>query len=1048
MHEQNAGIIFLHREDGLHFHTFEASPRPKDVTLCEGRLRCLFPGPSTKVPWEVASDPGFLKPLGAFLGVMDTLPFPDAQKTVHRVGNKISESRETVDPIYITEAFTGIIRGIGSQVEARPIEKNIRDEVNLRSAQNPWRRTALWLVVRVALQSILSHDRYKLFMLEVFRFLLRVVTSKQRDLENDTISNISRKLARRVQKLEERSTTIPKRALDQILETISRASTILQYRWGQAITESDRLVEWSGNVVDVRCETNLTLDVSFPWIENCLKVWQSRIPNNNLVEDPTEKGRYLSPTTMPILSGTTQQEVATSLIDFELWIEHHLAGWCRGRSDEDIIRQLSNEIESYHQTAQPAYQKRNIFDLSRMILTILEMWMRLDQALCRLEPLAAEYAPEIRHKIFKPLLFIEKLDMERLTSIEMYLSERNRTSKPSIFTKSAVGNSFAVRYFDSSCSLSSLRDQIVADANRTREEKRNELRTDYAQYLKLIRDANSRQCTRRLNRSGIWGHKSSKCAKCSLQRRAKKMKIQKHEWPLPANENEMKTLIFELQPHLGFAMWRDITYYILTEVFELDRTAEIIGKSWAVHDINRWSALRSHDKRKNRISIASKNEAIGDSHHKTTDVSLTEGREDRVLHSHCGNYFLRDMHKKEWIGTKHRNISLTESCKSQVKFRGYAGLEYAVNGSQHDQNRVIASQEKCPSRITLHEYIEFGSLRAGESLQWMNISSQLGADILTFKSHEVHALVMHAACQVGTRSESFDWRRKAHIDIGEEEFCRELLNIIFNKLGVIRDNWAHTNTMKTLVLLTRRVLSCGHEGAAALALDCLQKSRDTCIAWLEKVRAKLVKASEDDEIQDLRKWILRICGVQASTFDVDPRWWDGVFEAPEEMVKFIKCQNDIYDNCLGIISDLPSDIIMALDMNRRSCIRLENIMQRKISENPVLLDLAAQKIYPTGRVVGVWSRLGGSGCNWWRLESTINSETDKKTTFHLDPIQGRFLVDGKPNGRLPAEYASHETYKRILRNVSSVVNHPLIEIFETNLPESRGSWTSCPPAWA
>ncbi|KAG1837186.1 hypothetical protein DFJ58DRAFT_846617 [Suillus subalutaceus] len=59
-------------------------------------------------------------------------------------------------PRYITELLTGILRGLGSIADVPRIRKRIGDDVLWNNTKLPWRRSPLWLVIRVALQTTLE----------------------------------------------------------------------------------------------------------------------------------------------------------------------------------------------------------------------------------------------------------------------------------------------------------------------------------------------------------------------------------------------------------------------------------------------------------------------------------------------------------------------------------------------------------------------------------------------------------------------------------------------------------------------------------------------------------------------------------------------------------------------------------------------------------------------------------------------------------------------------------------------------------------------------
>jgi len=90
-----------------------------------------------------------------------------------KAGSKAYESRDTGHPALIGDLLMALLEANGN-LHASPItEKHVRDDVVwAEGAELPWRRSATWLVLRVALQRMLSFSlggpsgllMYKLFI--------------------------------------------------------------------------------------------------------------------------------------------------------------------------------------------------------------------------------------------------------------------------------------------------------------------------------------------------------------------------------------------------------------------------------------------------------------------------------------------------------------------------------------------------------------------------------------------------------------------------------------------------------------------------------------------------------------------------------------------------------------------------------------------------------------------------------------------------------------------------------------------------------------------
>lgn len=95
----------------------------------------------------------FTTELGDFLDRAKRDMIPIAQGKGSKAGIIISSERESSHPMFITEMLTGILRAFGEPAEVERIQKRIADDVIwAHGSAIPWRRSPLWVVIRVALQ--------------------------------------------------------------------------------------------------------------------------------------------------------------------------------------------------------------------------------------------------------------------------------------------------------------------------------------------------------------------------------------------------------------------------------------------------------------------------------------------------------------------------------------------------------------------------------------------------------------------------------------------------------------------------------------------------------------------------------------------------------------------------------------------------------------------------------------------------------------------------------------------------------------------------------
>ena len=205
---QNAGIIIRRRAHDYSFESFELSATSEAVMKAKGRLRRRFPGPAIAVSQDRMKDASLREPLADTLAKMDAETSDSACSMVMKANSKVPEVRDTVHPRFITEWLNGILRAIGQPLDIKRIWKRTRDDVLWKDAYKPWRRSPLWLLLRVALQTTTAQDDlaysympYKSFMIFFEAYILDLAT--QASLPSDILFTMTTKISRRVLKLGE-----------------------------------------------------------------------------------------------------------------------------------------------------------------------------------------------------------------------------------------------------------------------------------------------------------------------------------------------------------------------------------------------------------------------------------------------------------------------------------------------------------------------------------------------------------------------------------------------------------------------------------------------------------------------------------------------------------------------------------------------------------------------------------------------------------------------------------------------------------------------------
>ena len=790
---QNAAVVVRVLVDRVQFEMFEILPKANAVTSATGKLLCSYPGPAVRVSLEIFSNKQFLQELSSFLIQMD-IDVLDSTATAMKAGSTVREVRESAHPRYISELLVGILRGFGQPAPVDRITKRIGDEVLWKDAYKPWRRSPLWLVIRVALQTSLDSDMYKSFMLAFHAYILNICL--QRGFPSETLHLMRMKLARRLSKL---GHSVSDAVYQAVYSAAKNTEILLQKRWSTFQTIQSVSMAWQPDELDVINDAVITLKTSRPYLINALRPTSHSYPSKPFL--PSHRPRLanlldFSHFSDGRLAAAVGEDKRTALADFELSVERYLDYWVDfHQQDENAPDAIASCVEQYYASARAIYNACPE-DNSIMILTLMDLWMALDKLTTQQCPLLRSYSPEIPQDFLHPLLLHRSGSLRRATVIEDYILQRHQDScvTTTIFSDNATESSFAVQYFHTSRRLQRLKAEITQSAWEQRNRKRAELDSLNAQWQSLKDSAAEISHTYvEVNNGNTLTHRPKRCQKCQTDKAANRLKIDVHEWPLPQAMAQAQLVTFELSPPRAFSAWREVTYMIL---FDIRMTNASDGANQPKLLLDTFSGLQHWAVRHpyHRITLGSATKSFCDqTHYKRVQIPADESD---ILLNNGLSFKLYDRKTKSWTEWPSLGSTITNFCTPLIPVSSpYGKLHSFVSGTHHTSNEVIAAQADCPTELSPHEYLAFSGLRSGARLQWLNIARELSSPSLSFRREEVHTLITQAAWQLGPLS---DGVREWHIDLEIASFGWTLLHELEDLLGRIEANWLEEVTIRTV----------------------------------------------------------------------------------------------------------------------------------------------------------------------------------------------------------------------------------------------------------
>ena len=1013
---QNAVLILRKGNESVVCECFEASPSSAAVMASDGALTRRFPAHAVSVPLEVFEDQKFQSELADNLCRLDVEQVEEMIPKRQKAGRGMVQIRDSPNPHLVTEMLMAILASLGTPVNVQQIQKRTRDDALLETRTLlPWRRSSLWLALRVTIQSslvrMLPHAEatveYKNFMI----FLLAEIASEASTaaLPGDVCHVIVAKIARRASKL---GSYMQDFVRDRALRVCGALDTEQKRKW-KIICDEDGNRSTTVDRLDFECDTALSLDNSKDHINAILgndkDMVQDQLPFEPKYQPWLQFNLGLPSLDVP---PSAREETINVLAEFERWISCHLHTWTQQhlvKPHQNHCTALANLAKAYRDVALPVYQKAPE-QMSSMLLIVAELWHSLDQLAVALLPLLKDFSPSISPDFFYPLLLPKGAQMQRLWEVELHIRAREFQAKhgnPSIFSD-PVERCFAVQLFASSTGPKKLKKRIENDASRRRTRKETEWKDSNDRYNRLKEEAKSISCQMTPSESGEESHDSEICERCVLNREADGISIDVYEWPLPEDVASAKSAVIELNCPAQFAAWRNLTWMLLQD---LGRQALVGGGNTAT-DLFSYAGLKTYAKdRGSRLTLASSTKPFAQAHyhHLNFPVSM-----DKCFVKNALQYKLFDSKKGCWVKDQVENPSLHAACVTPLPEGPYSDLQYSVDSVSHSQNDVIANQELCSIALSLHEYLSFGSLRAdGERIQWHNIKRELAASNLSLNSEAVCTLIMQAAWQTG--SEGGSKLRNAHLDLQDPSFCEELLATVSKVLESVSASWKSDNAMLLLIAVVLRVSSLSlNTNVVSDALDLLRRMRTVTQDWTARLAITLAKCVEPDRISELQQRLLKAAILCKMTFDVDVPLLSRMMSTANDLKIWVECSIHVRNNSLGEDTRLPLDLRRLRLRDTKVSHALQSTIHQLASNHISQgLDLAITQLW-TGFHPGPGSwRAFDQSNDRWLVTETATTARQRPQQVCYNMLEGELLVDGKPIGMLPADYIRNDSYARV-----------------------------------
>ncbi|KAI9148869.1 hypothetical protein HJFPF1_10912 [Paramyrothecium foliicola] len=964
---QNAGMLMRKTSSGVVIETFRLSPSNGAVYASPGRLKRKFPEAAVVLPLQAIADSEVKSSIACTLEKMSRQPVAEMQPRVRKAKHMQIEERDTVKPFIVTNLFLGIIQALGGcQIQLPKLWKHTREEVMWNHGSKlPWRRSPVWLLLRVALQRTLSpsgapeegcQDLYKRFMIFFLSCYLEICLENKS--ESAVLHIINAKLHRRILKLNLKQ---PSDWMNLVASRLSRSSQMLEARWAKVVEADTTTLD----IPSLNCDLiGQDTRIAIPDLDDYLGGISKRTsPSSSTFYPPRPGIRYFESSELP----EWNQFVVTpepyhwyNLALLEDWVAVHLDTWVESYAhDASSCEKIQILIKSYAQKAEVAYRAYPEGN-SIMYLTILELWIACDKLAVGLCPLIADYEPEIPVGPWSSLMLKSCMDMKRLSAAEDYITRRSKssTSNQSILFGFGTVLDFGVRFFASSPFHQELLQEIEEDARQEREAKYKEFDRLKDEYHSLLVQRDSLECEY-MSESDEHGNKyqvkSPWCRRCQLQQRAEPMKIQAHEWPLPDNQHLAEAVVFELRAPKAFGIWRDCTLLLLHDVFQFERSVRTPCYWCHLED---YSGLRRYFAAHSTVVTAGLLSEVKPhyaTHRRESSVSTAQ-RSDVCLET-GPRWSLFDNKNASFVSRLSGTDHISKTCtlglppSSQTLETFLCRLWRAPDGVP--ANTVISNQHNCPPHFSIQEFKALCNLPLGQDIQWFNLLIQLAMPSIDLNRVETLIFIWQLSEQCGPSLST--WRRLAH-------------------------RWFEDADFRTL-------------------------------------KQKAFGSQDDDVRLDFAQRAHEAALICLVSFDVDNKHLSSLLGQTETAQAYFESLITLHDTSFGANKENLVQTHLSLRCHRLIK-RCHQVIQTTRNVDWVSgLDLAMS---------ANWSNLKRLPDHEWRMMElcwlhTIGEASASgsvQVALHFNLVTGEFLVNGLPPGRLPTAYERHPTYELLFGRVA------------------------------
>lgn len=974
----------------------------------------------------------FSETLATFLEDASSESFEQFSARATKAGKSIAEARDPPEPALVTEMLFSILDSLGQSVDPPKTHKRIRDDSVLDASPVPWRRSAYWLVLRVAAQRLLctaSSDgdacgriRYKFLICRVLSDLLGDCVGR---LHPEKTLVLLSKLCRRLAKLESERSCCPKESRhvydalfaatsEGFRNTISDVKLKIGLAWDNYKRESIRQIP--------------KLPHRAPKTDTRLRLTNSRSYLLSVLEKTPKLSIPALSYNLPSFDDSSISEMISlgnkyyALADFE---HNNKIGSANKLSLQTKVMTEASKLVTYMDSVGEAFHGDPL-PVSRYLLRLFEFWVSMDQAATEECPLLANYRPMFAPEALDALCLLTRAEMDRLLLVQRYIANRVSRSKPDhghIFDDPKTKNAFASKFLQlaSGASLWEHGETILeasATAKKLRMEKLNELNKRY-DTLTLSINSGVCACIKSSDSKQI----VSRCNRCSQRRARKKLKIAVHEDYLPSQQEHKSAVLLELAiPNYLYwyriATWR--LYLLGCHRIERNSPEPVMTLSTFIQLQPFWKSGNGG----NHLTLASQKKSFLQTHYR--ELKLPKSTHE-VLYPFgpCLSYY--DTQTETWASDLPPRPSYRYMMGEVLP--GYIPNPYADSDplpgdklhkpSSYD---IVAMGLLCPPSISVHEFNAFQRIVSSRGRRWLVILVELASSNINFSSEATMRLLNHAALHVGPEMLTTGALREAHATMDDVRFCQRLCEQLSKRIESLASSWSEVHCMSVILIMTLRAYHLAPPSCKSGFQSILDTIRETTSLWLLHLR-QAVRSSIDAEVArkgtSYALWAALLCRQTFSVCvdvsgDIPPKI------TAEGIKHFFRASIALQENLVRSLEQESGDVNKMLIRDLMMTHNMRYMIRGWLTSHHEILNQCIDE---------VWTNAGADGkrtyTSWrfleplasgWVASKVLADQGRKEQVVHYHLLQGHLLIDCKSFGKLPLQIRDDPAVKDMFEN--------------------------------